>query len=195
MKKLLFIDCCLRGRESRTKKIADAFLENVSGYEIETLSLSEEAASGRLKPNLGADADRRNELLESGDMTDPMFDYAKQFAAADRIVCAAPFWDLSFPAVFKIYCEQLAVCGITFRYEGEKSVGMCRAEKAMYISTVGGYAGLIDQGEEYAKALFEMFGIKDFDAIRAEGLDIWGADVDGIMKVKAGEGEMKAKNF
>ena len=28
----------------------------------------------------------------------PVYDLARQFRAADRVVVAAPFWDLTFPA-------------------------------------------------------------------------------------------------
>ena len=34
-----------------------------------------------------------------------MFDLAGQFAGADTIVIAAPFWDLSFPAALKQYMQ------------------------------------------------------------------------------------------
>ena len=42
--------------------------------------------------------------------------YAKQFAGADTIVIAAPFWDLSFPAILKTYIENIYVTGIVSRY-------------------------------------------------------------------------------
>ena len=41
-----------------------------------------------------------------------MFDLAKQFAEADEVIIAAPFWDLSFPAALKQYFEQINVLGI-----------------------------------------------------------------------------------
>lgn len=42
-----------------------------------------------------------------------MFKYAKQFAEADEIVIAAPYWDLAFPATVRIYFEAITVTGIT----------------------------------------------------------------------------------
>ena len=50
---------------------------------------------------------KRTALIESGDYSDRMFDYAKQFASADTIVIAAPYWDLSFPALLKTYFENI----------------------------------------------------------------------------------------
>lgn len=49
-----------------------------------------------------------------------MFKYAHEFANADLIVIAAPFWDLSIPALLKVYIENIAVDGITFEYSLEK---------------------------------------------------------------------------
>ena len=56
-----------------------------------------------------------------------MFCYARQFAAADRIVIAAPLWDLSFPAQLKVYLENIYVTGIVTKYsEAGEPVGLCR---------------------------------------------------------------------
>ena len=44
---------------------------------------------------------RRDALIAAGSLDDPMFAMARQFAAADTVVIAAPFWDLSFPAMLK----------------------------------------------------------------------------------------------
>ena len=58
----------------------------------------------------------RTKMLADGAFQDPLFGLARQFAAADRIVIAAPYWDLSFPAALKQYVEQINVLGITFIY-------------------------------------------------------------------------------
>lgn len=68
-----------------------------------------------------------------------MFCYANQFKAADVIVIAAPYWDLSFPSLLKVYLEHVAIVGITFGYEESGSVGYCHGDKIVYLSTCGGY--------------------------------------------------------
>jgi len=55
---------------------------------------------------------RLKRVLE-GNFNDPMFDPAKDFAAAKTIVIAAPYWDLSFPASLKCYIEAVSVIGLT----------------------------------------------------------------------------------
>ena len=97
---ILFINACVRG-QSRTKRIADAFLskvnEPVTELKLENMEF----------PQTDEDfLKKRDSLIAEGRFSDPMFSLARQFAEADRIVIAAPYWDLSFPAVLKQYFEQ-----------------------------------------------------------------------------------------
>ena len=112
-----------------------------------------------------------------------MFALARQFAQADDIVVAAPYWDLSFPAVLKQYIEQINVSGVTFRYSEEGiPEGLCKANRLFYITTAGGDFVPDDYGYGYIKALAENFyGIKTVELIKAAGLDIVGADVEQIL--------------
>ena len=124
----LFINCCPRG-ESRTEKLARALLKALGEYE--ELRLYDEP----LHPLGGADIAKRDALLEEKKYDDEMFRYARQFAAADRIVIAAPLWDLSFPAQLKVYLENIYVTGIVTEYsEAGKPVGLCRANEPSTMS-------------------------------------------------------------
>ena len=115
----LFINCCPRG-ESRTEKLARALLKALGEYE--ELRLYDEP----LHPLGRADIAKRDALLAEKKYDDEMFRYARQFAAADRIVIAAPLWDLSFPAQLKVYLENIYVTGIVTKYsEAGKPVGLC----------------------------------------------------------------------
>ena len=97
----------------------------------------------------------------------------KMIAQYDTIVIAAPYWDMMFPSALKIYYEHISVSGITFAYgqKGEE-IGLCKAKKAVYITTSGGYIGNRNFGYEYTKSLFNFMGINDIYFIKAEGLDI-----------------------
>ena len=112
-----------------------------------------------------------------------MFDLARQFAGAETIVIAAPYWDLSFPAALKQYIEQINVLGISFRYTEEGTpIGLCKADKLYYVTTAGGCYVPEEFGYGYIKALAQNFyGILDVRLIKATGLDIDGADVDAIL--------------
>ena len=107
----------------------------------------------------------------------------KEFATADTIVIAAPYWDLSFPAVLKLYLENISVVGVTFRYsENGVPVGLCRANKLIYVTTAGGYIGENDFGFSYVKSLAQnLYGIKNTECVAAEGLDIAPEKAEGIL--------------
>ena len=170
MKKILVIDCCIREEKSATRKLYEKFLSTLktSDVEIEKLYLMQED----LKPFTNDDIVLRDNLLKSGSLEHEIFKYAKQFAAADEILVAAPYWDLSFPSMLRVYFEKVSVVGITFGYEGAKSVGYCKADKVLYFSTCGGFIRGVHLGIEYVKQLAEMFGINNFEKVVVGGLDI-----------------------
>ena len=171
--KILFINACVR-ENSRTKELSMHLLSQLSG-EITEVDLYKE----NLLPIDGNKLEKRNLHDFSGEE----FRYAKEFQCADTIVVAAPFWDLSFPSVLKIYFENITVSGITFSYSEEgRPVGKCAAKKLYYITTSGGYIGKNNFGFDYVKALAEnFFGIEDVRFFSAEGLDIFGAKIQEII--------------
>ncbi len=175
--KILFINSCARPN-SRTKELAECLLNSLEG-EIAYVDLYET----NVKPIDSFDLEKRTENIKNGDFSCPEFEQAKQFVDADIIVIAAPFWDLSFPSVLKIYFENITVSGVTFAYSDKGCpMGKCNAKKLYYITTSGGYIGNNNFGFDYVKALAEnFFGIRNIYFYSAEGLDIFGADVKGIM--------------
>ena len=178
MVKILFINACVRPA-SRTLELAKAVLQNMQGS-VEQIDLYQTPIKAL---DLGA-MEKRDKAAQKQDFSDPCFDLAKQFADADSLVIAAPYWDLMFPAVLKDYLENIAVCGITFRYS-DKGIpeGLCKAKEVHYVTTAGGFIGPRDFGFLYIKELSQtLLGIPDVYRYTAEGLDIMGADVNAILQ-------------
>jgi len=175
---ILFINSCVR-QESRTKKLAESILSerNVPYEEIRLVDIEFPIVDEEFLL-------RRDRLIREGHFNDPTFELARQFAEADELVIAAPFWDLSFPASLKQYFEQVNVVGITFRYTPDGvPEGLCKAEKLTYITTAGGQYLPEEYGFGYIKALAQnYYGIRDVRAVKATGLDIVGADAEAIIK-------------
>ena len=134
-----------------------------------------------MKPLNRESLDIREKLILQDDFSDTMFSLAKDFAAADEIVIAAPYWDLAFPALLKIYLEQITVSGITFRYAKGVPQGLCRAKRLIYVTTAGGI--IYDNfGFEYVKALAQkLYGIDEVMFFKAENLDIDGNDATELI--------------
>ena len=174
MENLLFINACVRGERSRTLKLARRFLAGYQKAHPDTVVTQRDLCADRLQPQYPEILAERDALWNAGKLDQPMFEPARQFAAADKIVVAAPFWDLCFPAVLKIYLERVTVADITFGYDAQGAmVGKCRASKLLYITTRGGnYAGTeLEMGTPIMKALCTMYGIPELLTLAAEGLD------------------------
>lgn len=176
MEKILFVNACVR-ENSRTLDIAKIALEKLNNAYTEV-----NLQKTDLKPLNRESLDIREKLILQGDFSDTMFSLAKDFAAADKIVIAAPYWDLAFPALLKIYLEQITVSGITFRYAKGVPQGLCRAKRLIYVTTAGGI--IYDNfGFEYVKALAQkLYGIGEVLFFKAENLDIDGNDVNDILR-------------
>ncbi|MBE5911189.1 NAD(P)H-dependent oxidoreductase [Pseudobutyrivibrio sp.] len=174
---VLFVNACVR-KESRTKRLADKILAEIN-ERYDEVKLDEIVFPIANEEFLR----KRDELIAAGDFDNPLFELANQFAGAETIVIATPYWDLSFPAALKQYFEQINVVGITFKYSQEGiPQGLCKANKIYYVTTSGGDYAPDDFGYGYVKALAQgYYGIQDISLTKATGLDIIGADVDSIL--------------
>lgn len=181
MKNVLFVDCCIRRDESRTRRLAEAFLAALpETCCVRRLELMEQA----LPYFSDSYFQQRQSLLAAGERDHPRFRYAHEFAAADCIVIAAPFWDLSFPALLKVYIEQVSVDGITFGSTETGLAGLCRASHLIFLTTRGGFYTDSEQemGSRYLDALHTFFGIGSYRCIAADGMDVAGYDAEGSLR-------------
>ena len=171
--KILFINACVR-QGSRTLELANHLLGKLEG-KVTMVDLYNES----ILPLDGKGLEKRNLRDYSGDE----YKYANMFKDADVIVVAAPFWDLSFPSVVKVYFENITISGLTFEYSSNgRPVGKCKAKKLYYVTTSGGYIANNNFGYDYVKALaVNFFGIEKTYFYSAEGLDIYGADINKIL--------------
>ena len=178
---ILYINACVR-RDSRTERLAEALLQKLDG-EVQQVRLE----NIPFEVSDEAFLNKRDQLIEEGAFDHEMFTLARQFAAADTIVIAAPYWDLSFPATLKQYMEKVTVNGITFEYTPEGiPKGLCKAQKLYYVETAGGDYVPDEFGFGYIQALAAgYYGINDAQLIKATGLDIVGADVEKILRETA----------
>ena len=183
MTRALYIDCCIRGEQSRTKKLAEAFLATYGAREdvsIERLTLMDEP----LIPFSNGFFWQREGLLERGELDHPRFRYAHQFQQTERVIIAAPFWDLSFPALLKVYIENLCVQGITFDCNEQNGCfGVCNATKMLFLTTRGGAleGSEQDNGTKYLSDMAKFFGIPSFAHIAADAIDAGLEPVETIL--------------
>lgn len=176
--KILYVDSSVRP-DSRTKRLSEYILNAISGNVTEV-----NLAKDDIRPLNRETLEFRTQLIEEKNYDNGIFHYAKDYAEADLIIINAPYWDLSFPAALKNYIEAININGLVFRYTEEGDVeGLCKAGKLIYITTSGGKIYSDEFGFGYIKELAQKFhGIKDIEYIKAEGLDINGANVEEIIQ-------------
>ena len=173
--KLLFVDCCIsqRGEESRTRKLAEAYLEAYMNHhpeaELETVSPEELLALAPFDVEM---LNEREALARNGEFDDHLFDMACQFAEADAVVVAAPYWDMSYPAALKTYIEHISAVGLTYHYEMDGVHGDCKAEHLVYLTSGGDFEHEDSIGVLHWRQLCGLFGIDRFEYVFAGGLDI-----------------------
>ena len=167
MKKLIVIDACVREGDSRTRRIAAPVIEALSKrYDIETIRLTEMEMAA-VTPEIYADRGR-------GIVPQWASEAARKIANADRILIAAPFWDMSFPSALKVFIENVSLFDITFTDNGSTCVGLCHCEKVLYITTRGMNIPTGDPREQatpYLKALSTLWNIGEIITVARWNMD------------------------
>lgn len=191
MKKLIVIDACMRP-ESRTKMILTPITERLKErYAVEVFELNDK----------GYPAVGETMLAErsEGRIPEHFAAMARKVAGADRIVIAAPFWDMSFPSALKVFFENISLFGITFTDNGTRCEGLCRAEKVMYITTRGmniPTGDPLEQATPYIRALSWLWGWGELQVVSAENLDYSTPEqIDRKIRTAIDEGLRLCENF
>ena len=166
MKKLIFIDACMRAG-SRTRRIATPIIAELGKrYSVETVDLTRNIYPVADNYTL---EDRNQGVVPAEDV-----DLAKRIAAADRIVIAAPFWEMSFPSALKVFFENMSLLGITFDSNEKECYGLCKAEKVMYITSRGmniTTGDPLEQATPYIKAISYLWGWGELTVVATQNMD------------------------
>ena len=187
--KLLFVDCCIsqRGEASRTRTLASAYLAAFRGKypeaEVETVTPEQMLA---LKPFTVDMLNERDAQAKAGRFDGPLFGLARQFARADFVVVAAPYWDLSYPAALRTYIEYISANGLAYHYEADGCHGDCAASQLVYLTSGGDFEHEDSVGVVHWRQLCGLFGIERFDYVFAGGLDIDPAQTPALLEGACG---------
>lgn len=166
--KLVVINACVRQGESRTLQIAEPVIRALAErFETVRYDLPEMEGVVPLTPALFA-------ARGAGDVPAWAAAAAREIAAADRILIAAPFWDMGIPAVLKAFFEQTSLFDVTFTDNGSTCVGLCRAPKVLFITTRGMDIPTGDAREQatpYLRALGTLWNFGELTTVAARNMD------------------------
>ena len=192
MEKLLYIDACIRDTESRTRRIAEPIVHALEGkYTVERFILNDMSLEIVQK-------DLIHKRL-NGDIDPAVLTWAKTVRDADRIVIAAPFWDMSIPAALKNFFELCSILDVTFKTNDRSCYGNCKAKKLLYITTRGmdiATGDPLEQATPYLKALSWLWGIGPLEVIAAKNMDYVSAEeIEKKIETAIQEGIACANSF
>ena len=192
MKKLLYIDACIRDELSRTKKIATPVVEALKEkYDVQTIVIND----------LNLSVVQKDLILErTGGIIDPIvMSWAESVRDADRIVIAAPFWDMSIPAALKNFLELCSILDVTFKTDDKICYGNCKSEKLLYITTRGmdiSTGHVLEQGSSYLNALSWLWGMGTLQTISAQNMDyVSEEEIEEKIRIAIAEGLEIVKDF
>ncbi|MEP3299745.1 MAG: NAD(P)H-dependent oxidoreductase [Pseudoruegeria sp.] len=93
--------------------------------------------------------------------------------AADVLVIGVPIYNFSAPASFKVWIDQIARAGVTFKYTENGPVGLLNGKRAIVAVASGGVplGSDYDHATPYIRQVLGFLGITDVEFIDATGLN------------------------
>lgn len=177
----LFVNACVK-EDSRTRFLCEAYIQihwENKEYVLKELDLCKEPLLPLNRERLA----QKESDTAAGNFLSADYGYAREFAGADEILIGALCWDSSYPALLKIYLEQVCVKGITFQHgAGRRPVKICAGKKLVIITVCGGYLCENNSFELYFKELSALMGIPEICIFKAEGLEVPGNDPQEVLQ-------------
>ncbi len=165
MKKVLVVDSCIR-KNSKTRMVLNSFLSRLSNdYLVEKIYLNNNDSLIPLNDEI---LDKRNKDIINKEFNSTYYDFAKKLKECDIVIIAAPFYDLTFPSVLKIFIEQTLISNLTFVDTENGVKGIINCNKMIYITVRGMECNdynNIDVGTQYLKGYCNMLNIQKFCSI------------------------------
>lgn len=160
----LFLDAYQQSNPSHQIEVLDLYNEDIPFLDVDVFSawgkftIQEELTSSELSK-----VERMDELTD-------------QFLNADKIIVAAPFWNLGYPPMLKAYIDTICIADKTFKYTENGPVGLVPDKPFLIIETRGGFyskgsAANLEYSQSYLKTIMRFMGINDLTSVIAEGLD------------------------
>lgn len=178
--KTLLVKYTPREERSNSKKLLDAFKNEIRNSEIEVLDLcidvpdlfNVESMNAYIRRNYLKE-EISNEQKKSMEKMDHM---TRQMKSADIVVVAFPMHNFSMPATVKAWFDSVMLKGQTWDVVDGKYSGLMNGKKALVIVSSGGfYASGSMVNWEHALSLtkmeFQFMGFSDIRGILNEGMN------------------------
>ena len=178
--KTLLVKYTPREERSNSKKLLDAFRNEIKNSEIDVLDLCTDVPDMFNVESMNAYIRRnylKEELLPEQKMTLAKMDrMTQQMKSIDIVVVAFPMHNFSMPAPVKAWFDSIMLKGQTWDDTDGKYSGLMEGKKALIIISSGGfYTKEPMMNWEHAMSLtkieFQFMGFSDIRGILAEGMN------------------------
>jgi FMN-dependent NADH-azoreductase len=190
---------------SYTRRIVDAFLgeyqrlnpadavTELDLYQTDIPVVDDAVLQAWNKPRRECSAAERQLLERIDAFTDP-------FIAADKIMFAAPMWNLQFPPALTAYLAMIMVAGKTFEYTQTGCRGLVPNKPVALLHVRGGvYSSgplqTLDFAAPYLQSVCAMIGLSDFRTVLCEGVEIDPGKVEQLVAQAKDRARELARNF
>ncbi len=180
--KTLIVKYIPRYEQSNTKKLLDAFKEEISNSHVDELDLLDDTPDILVDNNVLAYINRNFlglKLLPNEEKLLFKIDrMAVQLKSADIVVVAFPMYNFSMPAIVKAWFDSVMQNGVTFGKRNDDQIVISNAgKKALTLISSGGiYSNKSSSNMEHALSLsnleFQYMGYSDVRGILAEGMAV-----------------------
>ena len=184
MKKLLHINAAPRGTESRTLKVATAFLQGFTethrDWIVDELNVFEEPIPELTSRRVGGKYVLMGGKELSGELKESWKDIVAQierFLSADGYLLSTPMWNFSIPYPLKQYIDVIIQPKYLFRFTEQGTVeGLVKGKRMIVAASRGGDytaadATSFDHQEPYLRTVFGFVGLTDLTFVVAQPTD------------------------
>ena len=165
--KIMFVNSCVREKDSRSLKIAKRMLDVVpDGVEVHSIDLNEIDL-------LPYNNKSFNDMCQNG-VEQRFYNLSKEISKCDVLMIATPFWDMGIPALLKTFLEKLSIPDVMFHDDGKTCYGVSKIKHLVYVCTRGMNipdGSELEQASPYLKALGHLWGIENFHMVSAYNMD------------------------
>jgi len=188
--KLLHIIATPRGEQSRTLKIAQAFMEGLEEKYPDCIISSLNLCEKQLPRLDGEKLGGKYTLMMGQELVSDekarwkdVEEFIERFKSADAYLLTTPMWNFHIPYYLKHYIDIIVQPHYTFRTTDKGTQGLVSNKKMVVVSSRGwDYSANsplrpMDFQEPYLKAIFGFIGITDIKFVYAQPMDLLGPKV------------------
>ena len=184
---VLRIDSSARHEQSHTRDLLDAYIKAMGG----SAEVIERDVSDGL-PVVSQDwvhgaytdpAERTAEQKEALALSDEL---VAELQRADVLLIAQPIYNFGVPAALKLWMDQVARAGVTFKYTEQGPQGLVENTRAVIVVASGGTEAMGEQdyATPHLKHFLNFLGISDVEVFAADQLMMAGESKVDTVKDK-----------